>query len=108
MYREKVRVFGEDLNVGPVLVGGTQGALEVNVFADGAVTVSGGKVVITAADTADGEFTAATEGTLPNGTYNKGDFIGSATLPADIKMYAKATLTGVSGNAVVQAGYLAR
>lgn len=108
MYGEKVRVFGEDLNVGPVLVGGTQGAIEVNVFADGDVTVSGGKVAITAADTADGEFTAATEGALPDGTFAKGDFIGAVTLPADIKLYAKATLSGVSGNAVVKAGYLAR
>lgn len=108
MYGEKVRVFGEDLNVGAVLVGGTQGAIEVNVFAEGAVTVSNGKVAITAADTADGNFTAAAEGALPNGTFAKGDFIGSVTLPADIKLYAKATLTGVTGEAVVKAGYLAR
>ena len=108
MYGEKVRVFGEDLNVGPVLVGGTMGAIEVNVFADGDVTVSTGKVAITAADTANGEFTAAAEGALPNGTYAKGDFIGAVTLPANIKMYAKATLTGVTGNAVVKAGYLPR
>lgn len=108
MYGETVRVFGEDLNVGAVLVGGTQGAITVNVFADGDVTVSSGKVTITAADKADGSFANAAEGTLANGTYAKGELIGTVTLPADIKAFAKASVTGATGNVVVKAGYLPR
>jgi hypothetical protein len=108
MYGENVRVYGEDLNVGPVLVGGTMGAITVNVFAAGDVTVSSGKVTVTAADTADGSFATAAEGTLANGSYKKGELIGTVTLPADVKMFAKATLSGVSGDAVVKTGYLPR
>lgn len=108
MYGEIVRVYGEDLNVGAVLVGGTQGAINVNVFADGDVTVSGGKVTINAADKADGEFVKAAEAVLADGSFTKGQLIGTVTLPADIKMFAKAELAGVSGDAVVKAGYLAR
>ena len=108
MYGETVKVFGEDLNVGAVLVGGTQGAINVNVFADADVTVSSGKVTVTAADKADGSFATAAEGTLANGSYKKGELIGSVTLPADVKAFAKATVTGATGAVVVKAGYLPR
>lgn len=108
MYGENVKVFGEDLNVGAVLVGGTMGAITADVFAEGDVTVSSGKVTITAADKADGSFATVTEGSLANGTYKKGDLIGRITLPADIKAYAKASVSGATGTVVVKAGYLPR
>ena len=108
MYGEIVRVYGEDLNVGPVLVGGTMGGVNINVFAEGDVTVSSGKVIIMAADKMDGEFTNATESSLTNGSYTKGQLIGSFVLPLDIKMYAKATLSGITGDARVTVGYVPR
>lgn len=110
MYGEKVKIYGEDLNVGPVLVGGTMGALVAHVFADAnSVTIAAAaKVTISAADTKDGSFTTAAEAALAEGTYAKGDLIATVTLPADIKMWAKAAVTGNTGNVRVTLGYLPR
>ncbi len=110
MYKENLKVYGEDLNAGAVLVGGTMGALVVNVFAaaDSVTIASSAKVTVKAADTKDGSFENAAEVTLPEETYNKGDLIASFALPADIKMWAKAETSGVTGDVTVTLGYLPR
>ena len=100
----KLYVYGEHLaeadlsktttGANPVEVGGTQGALIVNVIAKGdAKTAKASEVGVKVAVLADDEV------------------IASVTLPPDVKNYAKATVTGntsSSGNVIVTLGYLAR
>lgn len=122
----KLYVYGENLaeadlsktttGENPVEVGGTQGALVVNVIAKGDAKTAqasevGVKVAVSAADDPDGSFEEVMAITLPDGTYVDEEVIASVALPPDVKNYAKATVTGnasSSGNVIVTLGYLAR
>lgn len=120
------RVYGENLAEAdlsktttgtlPVEVGGTQGALVINVFADGGATTAevssvGVKVSIVASDTPDGTFTEVASMVLPVGSFDDEELIATISLPHDVKTYAKAIVTGnasSTGNVIVTPGYLAR
>lgn len=114
MYGEIVKVHGEDLTSGAVLVGGTMGALAANVFAESAVTITaagesttGATLTIKDSDTKDGTFAEVASYALPAGTYNEGDLITSFALPLNIKTWAKAEVSGATGVSV-SVGYLPR
>lgn len=110
MYKHKLTVYREDLNVGQVLTGGTEGAIELLLIAAGSSVVIAAEstMTITHCDTEDGEFTSALVVDLTAGTYAKGDIIAKVTLPSDIKAWAKATVSGNTGDVVVKQSYLPR
>lgn len=121
MYKHSLSVFGEDLaqadltktqkTSNNVFVGGSNGALIINVMADTAVTISGGSgtVSIKHCDTKSGEFAEIASLKISDGDYAKGDIMATYSLPKDVKDWVQAdtTLTG-TGNVIVTPAYLAR
>lgn len=124
MLKNILKVYNEDLANGalnqssiadgnPVAAGSTQGALCVNAFAQGDVSVAS-TVTITVkhADTEDGVFeevlTMEVEATQ---SFADGELMATATLPADVKNFVTASVASASsnsGNIRVTLGYLAR
>ena len=119
MYKHSLDVFGENLAVADltnskvesdgVFVGGTNGALAVNVIADGAVTCESGTVTVKAADTRTGEYATVITIAVPAGAYAHGERIATGSLPVDVKDWVKAEVS-LSGTGVVDVtpGYIAR
>ncbi|MBQ9236234.1 MAG: hypothetical protein IJ184_07230 [Alphaproteobacteria bacterium] len=105
-----IQVYGEDLDVGAVLTGGTMSALELKVYAEAdEVSIdSSAKVTVTHSDTEDGTFATVLEAALTAGDYKSGDVIATISLPSDIKMWAKASVTGNTGAVKVKQAYLPR
>ncbi len=125
MMNNILKVYGEDLintkiNVASIAVGdavaagSTQGALCVNVFANGAVSTAGEAVVISVkhGDTEEGAFSEVMSLTIAKSkTFADGELMATATLPADVKAYVVASATSATGNSGgirVTLGYLAR
>lgn len=114
MYKHSLKVYDEDLynagESGVVNVGGTMGALAINLvaIADAAafvattVTVKQGDVE-TAVTEACGVFTSVEKANV-----KAGEVIATYTLPADVKTFVTATVEGETTNARVTPAYLPR
>jgi len=124
MMNNFLKVYDEDLVNGSLAAetvgsdkvlnaGSTMGALAVNVFAKGAVTLASDVVVtVKHGDDKDGSF-----GELMNvsvsagGSFKDGELMATAILPENTKAYIMATVTSAvanSGDVRVTLGYLAR
>lgn len=125
MYDEIVRVYGENLveadvsktvtGDNPIVGGGTLGALVVNIFSSGDVTIasseSGNTFEILAAETADDEFSSIKTAEIPVGSYKDGELIATVEIPTSSPRLLKGKVTGAtgnSGNIVATLGLLAR
>lgn len=124
MMNNILKVYGEDLINGAinkssvtgdqvVAAGQTQGALCVNVFADGAVTTAAAvTITVKHCDTEGGTFTSLlTMEIAADKSYADGDLIATTTLPQDTKAFISASATSSSSNTGkirVTLGYLAR
>ena len=123
MLKNILKVYDEDLANGSlaqdaissdkaVMAGATQGALCVNVFAVGAVSVAS-EVVVTVKDGAEENGAFAEIMTIPvsAGTFADGDLMATATLPIDVRDYVIASVASSasnSGGVRVTLGYIAR
>lgn len=124
MMNNILKVYGEDLINGAInkssvsgaqvlAAGETEGALCVNVFADGAVTTAEAvTITISHCDTENGTFTSLTTITIAaSKSYADGDLIATTMLPQDTKAFISAAATSDSTNSGkirVTLGYLAR
>lgn len=114
MYKNSLKVYGEDLynagESGVVNVGGTMGALAINLvaieddatFAATTVTVKQGDDE-EAVTEACGEFSSVEKANV-----KAGEVIATYTLPADVKTFVTATVEGETTNARVTPAYLPR
>lgn len=123
MLKNILKVYDEDLANGSlaqdaissdkaVMAGATQGALCVNVFAVGAVSIAS-DVVVTVKDGAEENGAFAEVMTIPvsAGTFADGDLMATATLPVDVRDYVIASVASSasnSGGVRVTLGYIAR
>jgi hypothetical protein len=123
MLKNILKVYDEDLAKGDlaqdaissdkaVMAGATQGALCVNVFAVGSVSIAS-DVVVTVKDGAEKNGSFAEIMTIPvaSGSFADGDLMATATLPIDVKDYVIASVASSasnSGGVRVTLGYLAR
>lgn len=124
MMNNILKVYDEDLANGdlasasisgqkPVNVGMTSGALVVNVFAKGDVTLSNEvSISVKQGDTKDGGFKEAFTIVLEEGkSFKDGDLMASATISEKAKAYMVADVVSNeanSGGIRVTLGYLAR
>lgn len=124
MMNNILKVYDEDLANGdlasasisgqkPVNVGMTSGALVVNVFAKGDVTLSNEvSISVKQGDTKDGGFNEAFTIVLEEGkSFKDGDLMASATISEKAKAYMVADVVSNeanSGGIRVTLGYLAR
>lgn len=114
MYKKSLAVYGEDLynagTSGVVNVGGTMGAIAINLvavaddasFASTTVTIKQGDDQADVSE-ACGTFTSAEKANV-----KAGEVIATFTLPADVKTFVTATVSGETTNARVTAAYLPR
>ena len=123
MLKNILKVYDEDLAKGnlaqdaissdkAVMAGATQGAICVNVFAVGAVSITS-DVVVTVKDGAEENGAFAEVMTIPvsSGVFADGDLMATATLPIDVKDYVIASVSSSasnSGEVRVTLGYIAR
>ena len=126
MLNNIVKVYGEDListafstvpsggtTGNPITVGETQGALCVNIFAKGAVSLSADvTVTLKHAATEGGEYASLASVTIASGaTAADGELIKTVVLPAETKAFVKATVASSQSNVGgvrICLGYLAR
>lgn len=123
MLKNILKVYDEDLAKGDlaqdaissakvISAGTTQGALCVNVFAVGKVTVASDVAVsVKDAETENGSFAEIMTIPVSAGSFVDGDLMATATLPQDVKDYVMASVTSSaanSGGVRVTLGYLAR
>lgn len=114
MYKQTLKVFGEDLynagTAGVVNVGGSMGALAINLvaiaddasFAATTVTVKQGDEASSVTE-ACGEFASVEKANV-----KAGEVIATYTLPADVKTFVTASVSGETTNARVTVAYLPR
>ena len=123
MLKNILKVYDEDLAKGSlaqdaiysdkaVMAGATQGALCVNVFAVGAVSIAS-EVVVSVKDGAEenGAFAEIMTISVAAGTFADGDLMATATLPIDVRDYVIASVASSasnSGDVRVTLGYIAR
>lgn len=123
MLKNILKVYDEDLAKGSlaqdaissdkaVMAGATQGALCVNVFAVGAVSIAS-DVVVSIKDGAEenGAFAEIMTVSVAAGTFADGDLMATATLPIDVRDYVIASVASSasnSGDVRVTLGYIAR
>ena len=123
MLKNILKVYDEDLAKGSlaqdaissdkaVMAGATQGALCVNVFAVGAVSIAS-DVVVSIKDGAEenGAFAEIMTVSVTAGTFADGDLMATATLPIDVRDYVIASVASSasnSGDVRVTLGYIAR
>ena len=123
MLKNILKVYDEDLAKGSlaqdaissdkaVMAGATQGAICVNVFAVGAVSIAS-DVVVTVKDGAEENGAFAEVMTIPvsSGEFADGDLMATATLPIDVRDYVIASVASSasnSGEVRVTLGYIAR
>ena len=123
MLKNILKVYDEDLAKGSlaqdaissdkaVMAGATQGALCVNVFAVGAVSIAS-DVVVSIKDGAEenGTFAEIMTVSVTAGTFADGDLMATATLPIDVRDYVIASVASSasnSGDVRVTLGYIAR
>lgn len=123
MLKNILKVYDEDLAKGSlaqdaissdkaVMAGATQGALCVNVFAVGAVSIAS-DVVVSVKDGAEenGAFAEIMTISVAAGTFADGDLMATATLPIDVRDYVIASVASSasnSGDVRVTLGYIAR
>lgn len=124
MIKNILKVYGEDLingkldaasvaSAGVVAAGSTQGALCVNVFAQGDVTAASAvTVTVKHGDEENGTFSELLELKVAAGSsFADGELMATASLPQDVKAYVMATAASAatnSGSIRVTLGYLAR
>ena len=124
MMNNILKVYGEDLANGdlsvasiegttPVKAGHTSGALCVNVFAQGDVTITNEvNISVKESDTKTGGYSECVMIEVESGkAFKDGDLIATATLPHDVKEYVVADVMSSeanSGGVRVTLGYLAR
>ena len=105
-----MKVYDEDLAKGSlaqdaissdkaVMAGATQGALCVNVFAVGAVSIAS-DVVVSIKDGAEenGAFAEIMTVSVTAGTFADGDLMATATLPIDVRDYVIASVASSASN----------
>lgn len=109
MYKEKLKVYAEDLMEADVSkvttgetalrAGGTMGGLAVNLCASGSVAITKATTMelLTAENSTDTFVSIATV-TIPVKTYKDGDELLSVVVPATSKRLLKTKLTGADGN----------
>lgn len=109
MYKEKLKVYAEDLMEADVSkvttseksikAGGTMGGLAVNLCAEGnvAITKATTMELLTAENSTDTFVSVATV-TIPVKTYKDGDELLSVVVPTTSKRLLKTKLTGADGN----------
>lgn len=123
MLKNILKVYDEDLAKGDlsqeaissanvVTAGATQGALCVNVFAVGQVSIAS-EVVVSVKDADEENSSFAEIMTIPVaiGSFADGDLMATATLPIDVKNYVMASVASSSSNSGgvrVTLGYVAR
>lgn len=123
MLKNILKVYDEDLAKGSlaqdtissdkaVMAGATQGALCVNVFAVGDVSIAS-DVVVSIKDGAEenGAFAEIITVSVSAGTFADGDLMATATLPIDVRDYVIASVASSasnSGDVRVTLGYIAR
>ncbi len=124
MLNNILKVYDEDLAKGAlnqasiaegdvVAAGSTQGALCVNAFAVGDVSISNSvTITVKHGDTKTGDFSELLSMSIEaTKSFEDGELMATATLPADVKDFVTASVTSNtsnSGEIRVTLGYLAR
>lgn len=114
MYKKSLAVYGEDLynagTSGVVNVGGTMGAIAINLVAvaDDASFAATTVVVKQGDDASDVDEVCCSFSSVEKTNVKAGEVIATCTLPADVKTFVTATVSGETANARVTAAYLPR
>ena len=114
MYKKTLKVFGEDLynagTAGVVNVGGSMGALAINLvaIADASSFAATTVVVKQGDDASDVDEVCCSFSSVEKTNVKAGEVIATCTLPADVKTFVTATSSGETTNARVTVAYLPR
>jgi hypothetical protein len=113
MLNNTIKVYGEDLVVtdfsevpeggltgGTIRIGDTQGALVVNVFAKGDVSLSSNvSIALWHSDSEDGSYDSLFTQSISSGvTAKDGELLDTLTFTADAKSFLKATVISAQTN----------